>query len=86
MKHVDKKNPKEDPNEVLANESMSFEKGRWYTLRLTTWETYVTATIDGDATLKASHPTFAVKKPTLVFRCQGDGVELDDIKVWRQVK
>lgn len=86
MKHVDKKNPKQDPNEVLANESMSFEKGRWYTLRLTTWETYVTATIDGDATLKANHPTFGVKKPTLVFRCQGDGVELDDIKVWRQVK
>ncbi|WP_372719997.1 hypothetical protein [Novipirellula sp.] len=86
MKHVDKKNPKQDPNEVLANESMSFEKDRWYTLRLTTWETYVTATIDGDGTLKASHPTFGVKKPTLVFRCQGDGVEVDDIKVWRQVK
>lgn len=31
--------------------------------------------------LKASHPTFHVATPTLVFRCIGDGIEVDDIKV-----
>ena len=61
-----------------------FNAGQWYTLRVTSWETHITATIDGDKTLKVSHPTFAVKKPTLVFRCLGDGIEIDDIQVWTQ--
>jgi hypothetical protein len=55
-----------------------------YSLRVTTWGNYVTARIDGKQPLKASHPTFGVKKPTLVFRCLGDGVEIDDIQVWTQ--
>lgn len=83
MKHVDKNRRKEDPNEKLAEQQTTFEIDKWYTLRVTTWETHVTAKID-DKKLKASHPTFGVKKPTLVFRCLGDGVEIDDIKVWTQ--
>ncbi len=82
MKHVDKDRPKEDPNETLAKAETEFKVGQWYTLRVTTWETFVTATIEGKESLKVSHPTFGVKKPTLVFRCLGDGVEVDDIKVW----
>lgn len=82
MKHVDKNNRKADPNEVLAEKKQVFMKDRWYTLRVTTWQQYVTVKIDGERTLEASHPTFAVKKPTLVFRCIGDGIEIDDIKVW----
>ena len=42
----------------------------------------MTAKIDGKESLKTSHSTFGVKKPTLVFRCVGDGVEIDDLKVW----
>lgn len=82
MKHVDKAKPKEDPNEILAQQKTEFVPGEWYSLRVTTWETSVTAAIDGKDTLKVSHSTFGVKKPTLVFRCLGDGVEVDDIKVW----
>lgn len=85
QKHVDKNRPKEDPNEVLAKGKTTFETGTWYTLRVTTWGNYVTAKIDSNETLKASHPTFGVKKPTLVFRCIGDGVEIDDLKVWKQI-
>jgi len=84
MKHVDKAKPKEDPNEILTSDKTSFEKDKWYTLRVTTWGSFVTARIDGQRELKASHPTFTVKKPTLVFRCIGDGVEIDDLRVWRQ--
>lgn len=84
LKHVDKSRPKDDPNEVLAIEKTSFVKDMWYTLRVTTWGNYVTARIDGMTTLKAEHPTFGVKKPTLVFRCVGDGIEIDDLKVWTQ--
>ncbi|MEO1529749.1 MAG: hypothetical protein AAFX06_30390 [Planctomycetota bacterium] len=84
QKHLDKNRPKEDPNEVLARSNSKFETGTWYELRVTTWGPHVTAKIDGQETLTASHPTFGVKKPTLVFRCVGDGVEVDDVKVWKQ--
>ncbi len=86
MKHVDKNRREEDPNEVLAEQSTDFKKGEWYSLRVTTWGEYVTAAVEGKERLKASHPTFGVKKPTLVFRCLGDGVEIDDIKVWTQLE
>lgn len=85
MKHVDKSRPQEDPNEVLASSDESVESDRWHELRVTTWGPYVTATVD-ETQLKASHPTFGVKKPTLVFRCSGEGVEIDDVKVWNQRK
>lgn len=84
MKHVDKARREEAPNETLAEQKTEFERGKWYSLRVTTWQTHVTARIDGKEPLKASHETFGVKKPTLVFRCLGNGVEIDDLKVWKQ--
>ena len=84
LKHIDKSRPKEDPNETLAETKTEFKVDQWYTLKVTTWETYVTAAIEGKEPLKVSHATFGVKKPTLVFRCLGDGVEIDDVKVWTQ--
>jgi hypothetical protein len=84
LKHVDKNRRTEDPNETLAEQKTEFNRDEWYTLRVTTWGKYVTARIEGKKVLKASHSTFAVKKPTLVFRVLGDGVEIDDIHVWKQ--
>lgn len=84
LKHVDKNRREEDPNKVLIKQETEFKKDSWYKLRVTTWGTYVTAKIDGKEPLKTSHPTFAVKKPSLVFRCLGDGVEIADVKVWTQ--
>ena len=84
QKHVDKNRREEDPNETLVQAETTFQPGRWYTLRVTTWGNYVTARVEGKEPLRASHSTFAVKKPTLVFRCSGDGVEIDDIHVWTQ--
>lgn len=84
LKHIDKNRREEDPNETLAQSDVDFESDKWYSLRVTTWSNHVTASIEGQGTLKASHPTFAVKKPTLVFRCLGDGVEIDDVRVWTQ--
>lgn len=84
MKHVDKNRRQEDPNKTLAEQQTEFERDKWYTLRVTTWQKYVTARIEGKQPLKASHATFSVKKPTLVFRCLGNGVEIDDIHVWTQ--
>ncbi len=84
LKHIDKAQPKDDPNKTLAEQKTEFERGKWYSLRVTTWQTHVTASIEGKEPLKASHETFGVKKPTLVFRCLDNGVEIDDIKVWKQ--
>ena len=81
LKHVDKDRPQEDPNQTLATRQTEFKPGQWYSLRITTSGKDVTAQIEGKEPLKASHPTFVVKKPTLVFRCLGDGVEIDDLKV-----
>ena len=79
LKHVDKNRREEDPNETLAEQETKFKYGCWFHLRVTTWGNYVTARIEGKEPLKASHPTFGVRKPTLVFRCLGD-----DIRVWTQ--
>jgi hypothetical protein len=84
LKHVDKNRPKEDPNQTLAEQKTELKAGEWHTLRVTTWGEHVTARIDDKEPLKVSHATFGVKKPTLVFRCLGDGCEIDDLRVWTQ--
>lgn len=87
LKHVDKDRPKEDPNEALAVEKTAFEPGTWYRLSVKKSGDKVEATLlpDGGSDtaikLSAEHPTFHVKTPTLVFRCIGDGIEVDDITV-----
>lgn len=81
MKHVDKNRRKEDPNEILAQAQTPFKAGEWYHLKVTTKGKTVTAEVTGKKPLKTTHETFAVRKPTLVFRCVGDGVEVDDIRV-----
>lgn len=83
LKHLDKNKPEEDPNEILASANHEFAPNQWYSLRIVTWGPTVKARIEGIPPLEAAHPSFAVKKPTLVFRVSGDGVEIDDIKVWK---
>ena len=86
-KHVDKDKPKEDPDEILASINYEFGIGKWYTLRVVKKGDDVEAgfvpegSTETVADLKTSHPTFHVKTPALVFRCIGDGIEVDDIKV-----
>lgn len=82
LKHIDKDKPKEDPNEVLAEAVTAFTPGQWYHLRVITEGTKVTAAIEGIESLEATHPTFSVRKPTLVFRAIGEVVEIDELRVW----
>lgn len=85
MKHADKNAPNANPNKNLTMSKTVFETNQWYSLRVTAWNQYVTASIDGKQPLKTSDPTFSVRKPTLVFRCMGDGVQISDLKVYCQV-
>lgn len=81
MRHADKRNVKAHPNKNLAVAKAKFETGQWYSLKVMTRGEAVTARINEMKPLEASDPEFAVRKPTLVFRCLGDGVEIDDLKV-----
>lgn len=82
MKHVDKNKREEDPNEDLATADAVFETGKWYELVLTKQGDLAKASIEGIGELEATHPTFHVKTPALVFRSLGTGaVEVDDVVV-----
>jgi hypothetical protein len=80
-KAPDKAKPKEDPAKVLAKEDRSFDLSQWQTVKIICLGDKVSVTI-GDATLNAEHETFHVKKPTLIFRCKGDSIEVDEVKIW----
>lgn len=87
MKHVDKNKPKEDPNVVLATADATIAPEVWHTLIVEKVGNSVKASLAAESgsvqlSLASTHPTFHVKTPTLVFRCLGDGVEVDDIRVW----
>lgn len=87
-KHQDRGNPKRDPDEDLAQTPHQFTSGQWHTLLFEKQGNDVVAQIHPDGSdqiikLKASHPTFDVPTPNLVFRCTGDGIEIDDVKVWK---
>ena len=84
-KAPNKNKPKEDPAETLDQGNISIKKGQWYTMRVISKGNKVSVSV-GDNILSAEHSTFHVKKPTLIFRCKGDGVEIDDVRIWEVKK
>ena len=87
-KHRDKGNPRKDPDEDLAKATHKFAPGQWHTLLFEKRGNDVVVQIQPDGSdkiikLKASHPSFHVPTPNLVFRCTGTGIEIDDVKVWK---
>lgn len=84
-KAPDKNKPKEDPSKTLASGDISIEKDKWYTMKIVSLGNRVSVTV-GDQTLNAEHESFHVKKPTLIFRCKGDGIDVDDVRIWEASK
>ena len=84
-KAPDKNKPKEDPAKTLDQGDISIKNGEWYTMRIVSLGNKVSVSV-GDNILAAEHESFHVKKPTLIFRCKGDGVEVDDIRIWEVKK
>lgn len=80
-KAPDKNKPKEDPAKTLDQGEISVKKGEWYTMRIVSRGNKVSVAV-GDSVLSAEHSSFHVKKPSLIFRCKGDGIEVDDIRIW----
>lgn len=80
-KALDKNKPKEDPAKTLASGKISIKKGEWYTMKIVSVGNRVSVSV-GENVLAAEHESFHVKKPTLIFRCGGDGIDFDDVKIW----
>ena len=83
MRHRDKRPEKKDRNETLSKIETPIASNQWHRLRITTWGKYVTVFLN-DQKLTGEHPSFAIKKPTVVFRVAGGPVEIDQLKVWKQ--
>lgn len=79
-KHKDKADEK-SKDETLATASLNAAAGEWLDIELRTEGEKVTASVGKTAKLDASDPTFAVAKPTVVFRVMGGDALLDDVQV-----
>lgn len=84
LKHNDESLSEDSDPQVISKQKKTFAMDRWYGARITTWGPYVNAKIDNGSTLTGSAPTFATKKPAIVFRSSGGPVEIDEIQVWTQ--
>lgn len=82
QKSVNKAKPKEEPSVTLAHGKFKVKEGQWQNLKVANLGEMVTASIDNDSLLEAKDPSFKVKKPTVVFRCVGEGVEMDDLEIY----
>lgn len=79
-KHKDKADEK-SKDQTLATASLDAKAGEWLDVELRSEGEKVTATIGKSAKLEASDATFAVAKPTVVFRVIGGDVQLDDVQI-----
>jgi hypothetical protein len=82
QKSVNKANREAEPAVVLAKGQFISKEGQWHSLKVANLGEEVLATIDGESTLEAKDSSFKVKKPTVVFRCIGEGVEIDDLEIY----
>lgn len=79
-KHKDKADEK-SKDETLVTASLDAKQGEWLDVELRSEGEKVAVTIGKSAKLEASDPTFAVAKPTVVFRVMGGDVQLDDVQI-----
>jgi hypothetical protein len=76
---------KKDPNSralQLAAAQATFNKGEWYTMRVTLQGDKATITTSNGVTLQATHPDLNQPKPNYRFVMRGANLVLDNVKVW----
>lgn len=78
----DKKDPQSKPL-ALGSAKGQFEPGKWYTLQVEMLGDQVVAQADNGAVVQASHAKLDTDKPNYRFVMRGEGLRLDDLKVWR---
>lgn len=81
QKSVNKANREAEPAVTLAHGKFKVKEGQWQSLKVANLEEHVMAVIDEESTLETKDPSFKVKKPTVIFRCIGEGVEMDDLEI-----
>ncbi|PHR87693.1 MAG: hypothetical protein COA78_36980 [Blastopirellula sp.] len=78
----DKKSPKENPAARLGRAKLNLKNDTWYQVRLINIGDECRVSIDGKTLLVGKHPEIAVRKPAIIFRAFGEGIQVDDIRIW----
>jgi hypothetical protein len=68
---------------VLAKAAVKFVPDQWYTMLVEVSGDRVTVQTDNGTTLKGSHSSLDVNKPNYRFILRGQGLELDDVTIWK---
>ena len=80
----DKTNAKStDAAATLAKHAMTFEPGKWYTMRVEVRGTQLIAMVGDEHAATGSHPGIDVDKVDIGFPVAGDSAMFDNVKVWR---
>jgi hypothetical protein len=79
----DKKKPNEKTGGKIGSARVTLEKDTWYQVRLTNQGDESRLSIDGKMLFVGKHPEITVKKPSIIFRAFGEGISVDDIKIWK---
>ncbi|MCM8531176.1 MAG: hypothetical protein NE330_08465 [Lentisphaeraceae bacterium] len=85
VKSGDKKNPKQDPKKVLMRKAYKTERNKWYAVKVVNLDDKVAISIDGRE-LSGESEIFKAVKDKFLLRCNGDGLEVDDLKIWEAAK
>ncbi|MCM8535628.1 MAG: hypothetical protein NE334_06810 [Lentisphaeraceae bacterium] len=81
VKSGDKKNPKKDPKKVLMRKPYKTASNKWYAVKIVNVGDKVAISIDGQE-LSGEDEIFKAVKDKFLVRCNGDGLEIDDLKIW----
>ena len=77
-----KKKPKENPGAKLGRAEVKLKTNTWYQFKLVNIGDECRLSIDGKQLIVGKHADIAVRKPIIIFRAFGEGIRIDDIKVW----
>ena len=88
IKHADKRPEKKDREKELDSKSVRIKTDKWLVVMLERKDTKTVVQIKEEGgrkiyVLEAEHPTFKVNSPFVVFRCFGESIEFDDVRIWR---
>lgn len=68
---------------VLAKAGVKFAADQWYTLLVEVSGDRVSVQTDNGARINGTHSSLDVDKPNYRFILRGDGLQLDDVTIWK---
>jgi hypothetical protein len=68
---------------ALGKAAVKFAPDQWYTMLVEVRGDQVAVQTDNGATVKGTHSSLDVAKPNYRFILRGDGLQLDDVTIWK---